>query len=283
MSLTGKRDTAKKFLATFEKFILCLFVTLVVIALVLAFAHHVYWQYGIDKENIAASFFDLDSESTVCAWFASIQWFLIGVFAFSAFYFERLFGSGKRFRIWWLIIGCVFIVASVDEASIIHETMGELLKPVMVGHGLGGSIWSYFAESPWLVFYAIPLGVFIVASLWFLSDRLKARKSALYLCALGFALFIVALLIEFVQGLPPDKLLPIAIKFNTTCPWFYRFSVLIEETFENIGAASVLVSFLFYNHHLLNTFFWSKDESLSSPESPSDKPFNALTSKDNSH
>ena len=265
--MTNKLETSKRFLLSFEKFIPRLLVVLVSIALFLAFMHHAYWQYGVDKNNIGASFFDLDSESTVGSWFASIQWFLIGFAAFFAYYLEKLFGSTKRYRYWWLVIGSVFIVASLDEASIVHETMGELWKPVFVSKGMGGSVWGYFAESPWLVFYIVPLLVFIVATLWFLSSRLHVSKMATYMCASGFALYIVALIIEFVQGLPSEKLLPIAIQFNTTCPWFYKISVLFEETFENIGSALIMVALLYYLHSIFSDNLLLEIESASPSKS----------------
>ncbi|MCB9466682.1 MAG: hypothetical protein H6677_00315 [Candidatus Obscuribacterales bacterium] len=133
----------------------------------------------------------------------------------------------------------------------IHETAGELLGPWFMSKGIGGGIWSCFRESPWLVFYAIPLGGFILFTLWFLSDRLKEVAKSLYLCAFGFAFFIFALVIEFVQGLPSEKLLPVAMFFQTTCAGFYAGSVLVEETLENLGSTLILVAFLTYCHYLL--------------------------------
>lgn len=244
--MSDKQGVTNQFLAGLEKAIPRLFVALVLIALFLAFMHHSFWQYGIDKNNIPGSFFDLDSESTVGAWFASIQWFLIALLSFTAYYLESLFDSEKRYRKWWLVVGAAFLVASLDDASIVHETMGELWKPIFAKQGIGDSVWGYFAESPWLVFYTLPLFVFMFFTLWFLSTRFGESRKASYLCATGFALYIVCLIIEFVQGMPPEKLLPIAIKFNTTCPWFYKISVLFEETFENLGSAFIVVALLYY-------------------------------------
>lgn len=222
-------------------------------AILLALAHHFYWQYGIDRDNILASFFDLDSEATIGSWFATLQWFSISVFALICFIVEKIFDISGRLRIWWLFLAAAFLVASADEASIIHETLGELLKPVLVNQGLDGPVWGYFRESPWLVFYVVPLFCFILLSLWFLSDRLNKNQISLYLCALAFGFYLVALVIEFVQGLPFDKLTPIALQLNTTCPLFYNHSVLIEETLENFGSTSLLVALLYYLHHLFDS------------------------------
>ena len=133
----------EKFLELFEKSIKALAAALLFMALFLAFMHHFYWQYGIDKNNIPASFFDLDSESTVCSWFASLQWFAIGFLALLAYYLEYLFEVSGRLRMWWLVVALVFVIASMDEASIFHETAGELLEPVFAAQGLGGSVWTY--------------------------------------------------------------------------------------------------------------------------------------------
>ena len=228
---------------------------LVLFSLALAWLHHSFWCYGIDKDNIPASFFDLDSESTIASWFASMQWFSIALSSFIVYFLEglsaRRYPERFRYRFWWLVTALVFLVASADEIAMIHETAGELLGPWFMTRGIGGGIWSYFRESPWLVFYALPLSGFILFTLWFLSDRLKQVTKSLYLCASGYAFFIFALVIEFVQGLPAEKLLPLAITFQTTCARFYAGSVLVEETLENLGSAFVLVSFLTYCRYLL--------------------------------
>lgn len=228
---------------------------LVLFSLALAWLHHSFWCYGIDKDNIPASFFDLDSESTIGSWFASMQWFSIALSSFVVYFLEGLSARSHperfRYRTWWLVTALVFLVASADEIAMIHETAGELLGPWFMSLGIGGDIWSYFRESPWLVFYALPLSGFILFTLWFLSDRLKQVTRSLYLCASGYAFFIFALVIEFVQGLPAEKLLPVAIIFQTTCAGFYAGSVLVEETLENLGSTLILVAFLTYSHYLL--------------------------------
>lgn len=250
----SNEDVFLRLFRFFERLAPRLFLVLIVVSLFLALMHHGFWQYGRDPGNITASFFDLDSESTVGSWFASMQWFCISLAAAGAYLFEAVLKSEKRWRIWWLIFALVFLVASLDDASILHETVGELLKPQFAKNGMAVSAFQYFRESPWLLFYALPLGSFILISLVFLSRRFEGRKSSrrsLLLAGAGFALFIVALTIEFVQGMPFDRLLPIATQFNCDCKSFYAGSVLLEETMENLGSTCLFMSLFYYNLDLI--------------------------------
>ncbi|MBK9140935.1 MAG: hypothetical protein IPM23_00460 [Candidatus Melainabacteria bacterium] len=242
----------ERFLFLAGRYIDRLLVALSALAVFLAFMHHACWRYGADPGNIIASYFDLDSESTLGSWYAALLWFSVSLSSLLAWALERWFQSDFRFRFWWLVTAFVFAVASADEISMIHETAGELLEKSLASKGLGTSIWSFFEDSPWLVFYILPLLSFIVMTLCFLSDRFSKSKKGSLLLASGFASYIVALIIEFVQGMPAAKLAPLAGLVFLSARDFYNVSVVVEETLENLGTVLILVAVLWHCHGVLN-------------------------------
>lgn len=244
--------TGERFLFLAGRYIDRLLVALSAAAVFLAIMHHACWRYGADPGNIVASYFDLDSESTLGSWFAALLWFSVALSSLLAWALERWCRSDFRFGFWWLVTAFVFAVASADEISMIHETAGELLEKSLASKGLGMSLWSYFEDSPWLVFYILPLLSFIVMTLWFLSDRFRKSKKGSLLLASGFASYIVALIIEFVQGMPAAKLAPLAGLVFLSARDFYSVSVLVEETLENLGTVFILVAVLGHCHSVLN-------------------------------
>lgn len=233
---------------------------LIGMSLFLALMHHAFWQYAVDPDNIIASYFDLDSESTIGSWFAAIQWFCVAMAAAMAYLLERIYELKARLRIWWLVVAFVFLVASVDEISMIHETAGELLKMCLSGRGYGASVFAYFEDSPWLVFYTVPILSFIFLTLWFLSSRFGGREKSTFLCASGFACYVVAMILEFVQGMPPLKLSSVSQLFFMTNKTFYGAAVLVEETLENLGTSLLLLAFLWYCHQLVSNHLVYKSE-----------------------
>ncbi|MGD9681314.1 MAG: hypothetical protein AB7W16_09025 [Candidatus Obscuribacterales bacterium] len=236
----------ERFVFLAGRYINRLLIALSAVAVFLAFMHHAFWQYGADPHNIIASYFDLDSESTLGSWYAALLWFSVSLSSLLAWALERWYRSEFRFRFWWLVMAFVFAVASADEISMIHETAGELLKKNLAAKGIGMSIWSYFEDSPWLVFYILPLAGFILMTLWFLSDRFGKHRKEAVLLASGFASYIVALIIEFVQGMPEAKLAPLAGMFFLGAHDFYNASVVVEETLENLGTVFILVAVLWH-------------------------------------
>lgn len=219
---------------------------LVLFALFLAFMHHSVWKYGIDEKDLFGSFFDLDGESTICSWFASIQWFAVSLAALTAYFIEKSFRTGRWWQWWWLATALVFLVASVDETAILHENIGLWLLPHLKGRGLGTSVWGFFDASPWLVFYTVPLFTYMAITLIFLGDRLKQSRETLAIACVGISSYVTAMVIEFVQGMPDPKLKPIADFCGVTCHIFYTRTVLIEETLENLGTTAMFMAIAFY-------------------------------------
>lgn len=238
--------TKERFVFLAGRYLDRLLIALSAVAFFLAFMHHALWQYGAYPDNIIASYFDLDSESTLGSWYASSLWFSVSLASLLAWSLERWYRSEFRFRFWWMVMAFVFAVASADEISMIHETAGELLKKSLASKGIGMSIWSYFEDSPWLVFYILPLVAFILMTLWFLSDRFGGGKKEALLLASGFASYIVAMIIEFVQGMPAAKLTPLAGMVFLSARDFYNVSVVAEETLENLGTVLILVAVLWH-------------------------------------
>jgi hypothetical protein len=168
--------------------------------------------------------FDLDGESSIPAWFSSVQFFLIGLVILlkscqpdpdhsSSVLFLRLVSAG-------------FVFLSVDEAASIHEKISVLLRHVAWlprfkdDHGL------------WVFIYAM-IGLFlllinyrILAAMW------NHHRQATSIMAIGMGFVLLG-------GVGLEALSYQFLRSGST-PLLYSIEVALEEFLEMSGASVML-------------------------------------------
>lgn len=177
-----------------------------------------------DMHNFLADFFDLDQESNAPAWWSSFQLSLTGLLlaGFAWHMFDR---RDKRS---WMLIGAplMFLFLSLDEAAMIHESLGRKLDALV---DLTNRRASLLQETGVWMLFCGPLLVAAIAMMgWAAAKYFRGRKRIATMFITGFALLVgastgVELLSNFVgQGIG------------------YTVETLIEETGELLGETVLL-------------------------------------------
>jgi hypothetical protein len=188
------------------------------------------------------NFFYLDAETTLQAWYSSMQWFLaaslFGVFALYA-YRSRLSGMLAM-----VAFAGLCLAFSIDEIAGIHEWLGERSDALLPGGDRANSIFARTGIWPLLI------GVPMLAALAVLTLRarrifLPRAPLAFWLLAIGLAtMFTGALAIELLVNLldkPAD-----ASEYGTV----HLLQHATEEFLEMLGVSLIIWSGL----ELLRTY-----------------------------
>lgn len=168
--------------------------------------------------------FDLNEEGNIATAISALQFLLTAVLAFLIGRYER-FRSAAMGMAWMLVAaGLLFLMA--EELFEIHEYFGSLF-PSTGSLSLGPFTWA--GRSRWVVLYIVPLAVaaaFVLTVFWrtFSDDR---RNRALSLT--GLACWAVAVACESLMNVVPRNLV--------------RTEILVEESFELLGAVLLIVVF----------------------------------------
>ncbi len=169
-------------------------------------------------------FFDLDAESNIPAWFASIQLFLIGIVLWMSAGHSQ---EGARPSPWFLYMAaCGFIFLSADEAASIHETITLVLQSKEIfprfsgGHGI------------WIPIYAA-VGAFFLL----LTRRQLVSLWRDYRQAAGIGLAGMIVLLAGAVGL---EICSYEFLRDGSHPAFYDLEVAMEEFLEMCGGSLML-------------------------------------------
>ncbi len=145
------------------------------------------------------NFFYLDAETTLQAWYSSMQWFLAA----------SLFGAFALYAYRSRLPGMLAIVAftglclafSVDEIAGIHEWLGERSDALLPGGDRANSIFA--RTGIWPILIGVPMLV-VLAVMVFRARRIFLPRASLafWLLAIGLAtMFTGALAIELLANL----------------------------------------------------------------------------------
>ena len=138
------------------------------------------WAAGNDIKYFLVQF-NLANENSVSVWFASMLFFMIGIFGliiWGAIKSNEDYQSDLFTNLGWIAIAGLFIGFSADELGSIHERLGSLNEANMAGEG----------GSPWVDLLAIPAAVIGVAALWFFIKSFKEYKDYLVILILGIVI-----------------------------------------------------------------------------------------------
>lgn len=200
-------------------------------------------RYFGDVHTFAADFFDLDQESNAPAWWSSLQLALTGV-VLLGFAWQMVERSNKRSWVLWLA-PLMFLFLSLDEAAMIHESIGRQLDELV---DLTNREKSIFKETGVWMLFCGPLlvaGVALIA--WSAAKYFRGRKRIALHFVIGFGLFIGAATgVEMMSNFVGDG-------------FGYTLETLIEETGELLGETVLLWAALalLKSHHI--TIFRKSD------------------------
>jgi len=191
--------------------------------------------YGwVFSDRRTRDLFSLRAENSLGTWFSSVQLLMLAAVLGVTMVHGRQ--ASRRSPAWWATgwLGVICLYVSIDEVAQIHERIGRATRL----SGLADSFPSY----PWLPVLSPLLVVTAVLIVLLVARYLKSFRARL-LVSLGLVVWIIAIGVEFVQGLPGAHAwladaIPLSRRFVD------HFSRVIEEFFEMLGCSLLLTGFL---------------------------------------
>lgn len=191
--------------------------------------------YGeVFSDRRTREIFSLRAEDSLGTWFSSVQLLVLAAVLVVALLHERQ--ASRRRPAWWATgwLGALCLYVSIDEVAQIHERLGRATRL----SGLADSFPSY----PWLLVLS-PLLLVMAALIVLLVARYLSSPRARILVSLGLVLWILAVGVESIQGLPGAHAW-LAEATPLSRPFVDHFSRVIEEFFEMLGCSLLLIGFL---------------------------------------
>ena len=182
--------------------------------------------FGHDHLKGFVPLFDIDQEANIPAWFSScIILFAAGILGIIAFAKKRM---NDRFSRYWVALAVIFLLLSIDEASMIHEYSVNPLREFLNAGGLFYYTWVI----PGLAFVTI-VGLLYFRFLLSLNTRFKV------LFILAGAVYIGGCLgIEMISAYHAS----LHGEDNLT----YMLIATVEELFEMVGIIIFIYALLEY-------------------------------------
>jgi hypothetical protein len=195
---------------------------------------------------------NITREDSLSNWFSSLQAIMVGsVLWLIAFAVRKQIQDYKRKFYCWAGIGSFFIYMGIDDAIKFHERMGTAFKDILSrsaetsGPGILNSAHNAFPSYPWQMIFGpffMAIGIFM---LWFLWKELLPQKLR-YLLLVAIWLYVLAVGLDFVEGLDNKPYEGIASFFSTEDFRIRHMSKALEEFLEMFGTTIFLTVFLKY-------------------------------------
>ena len=147
------------------------------------------------------------------------------------------------------MVCALFFYMGVDDATKLHERLGSLFRELVTnsdggpGAGFLGQLFDVFPSYSWqfvLGPFAAAAGLFVVV---FLMRQLPTPRLKM-LMLLGIGLFVVAVGMDFVEGMDNNIMVEVADLFSTFPGRAVHFSKSLEEFLEMAGTTIFLYVFL---------------------------------------
>ncbi len=195
---------------------------------------------------------NITREDSLSNWFSSLQLVAAGTLlwlnAIAARIQPQNFHAKRKFYC-WSGIAVFFIYMGIDDAIKFHERIGTAFKTILSesvessGPGILSSIHNAFPSYSWQVVFGpffVAMGIFI---LWYLWKELSSQKLK-YWFLTGICLYVMAVGMDFVEGLDVNQYKGIAGFFSTKSYRIEHMSKAIEEFLEMLGTTFILIAFL---------------------------------------
>lgn len=193
-------------------------ITLLVIADMLFF----FWDFTASEP--IRLWFIIPREDGLANWYASLLTLSVGLVALVIYKVQN------RQSI-WLVCTVFFLYAAVDDATAIHERLGDELK-MWVDDSAWDTLILAFPSYSWQLFIAPGFAIIAIYIAWQLSKQL--HKVEFWWLFAGFALLAIALFSDFIEGLFLRALSGDSIG---------HLLRVFEETLEMAGMTLVLYAF----------------------------------------
>jgi hypothetical protein len=136
-------------------------------------------------------------EDSLASWFGTSQTLLIGVTAWAYWVVAGARHEVLWRRVGWVVVACFFTYMAVDDGVQLHERFGTAYS------ALSADSAARFPSFAWQLLFVPVLGVSGAAAVAFLWYELHARW-ARYFVAGAFVLLVIAVGLDFIEGLAPD-------------------------------------------------------------------------------
>lgn len=169
--------------------------------------------------------FDMDAENNFTVWFTSLLWIIAAYLAYRIYQIQKA-------KI-WLVVSMSFLFFSCDETASMHEYFSLFVDR----HFFKMNLNSY-----WTIVFApliIPIGVIIIL---LLRKHLLGSKKAIKFLSFGVGLFILGSMI-LEQGCN--------LEFYESSNLFKWIEIILEETFEMLGAILIIKGLIEHRNFLL--------------------------------
>ena len=199
----------------------------------------------------AQRLFNITREDGIPNFFSSFQLLAVGVvlLMITIVVQRQSRGQGSRAVVGWGLTTGLFFFLGIDDATKLHERVGSIFKALVSDASgepdtslLGRSL-DVFPSYPWQLvlgpFFAVA-GLFLL--IFLMKELPSFRLRGLVILAMG--LFVVAVLMDFVEGMDSDPLDDIADLLSMPTGRVVHFSKSIEEFLEMVGTTTFLFVFL---------------------------------------
>lgn len=205
-------------------------------------AHVIVNNVGLTRGSALLGLFDVGVEQNFPTWVSTLFWFSIAASAFTCSLRTASTGIAK---VGWLLIAAVFLLASFDEASEMHERIGSALQEIASAAGTQQLPSDASPGSPWIGFLVPIVFAILLMMAAFVYRQLSNKRLFLLLC-LGPICFAFAIAMDFYQGMPDQGRLAISSSVGLSRYLAVEISILLEEGLELLGCA--LITFTFLTH-----------------------------------
>jgi hypothetical protein len=179
-----------------------------------------------------ALLFDVVKERTIPTWYSSFALLLCSVLLATIAVAKRRYGD--RYALHWGGLSAIFLFLAVDEATLIHETTGEVVSSLVGSFGLvPGGLIPYFRIIPMAIFVLIVL-------LWYLRFLIHLPQRTLVLFLLAGTLFVAGAL-----GVEIMELRRMFSVEGSTIPYETRIWLAVQRTIEEGLEMSSIVLFIY--------------------------------------
>jgi len=195
-----------------------------------------YSSYIIDLEDyyLFNDYFDITREKNIPTFFSFIIMILV------AWVYFLLYKEKNRWR--WLIISLFFLYLGFDDMFEIHEHIGSDIGEVITEETLKTGFISYYWQVIFVPIFAL-FGLFIA---YITSKKLWEKNSIMGIFMLlgGFALYAIAILLDFYEGTDTNFPILSNIFYTLTKNGIVDLMRATEEAIEMLGGTLILASLL---------------------------------------
>jgi len=177
--------------------------------------------YGV-PDSIITDLLDLDGESSLGAWYSSIQYFC--AFVFSAIYSYFAIRQNRKLFI-LIFLPMMFLFMSIDESVQIHEWLGEKRDILFSSGSRKGTLFG--GTGLWMFLFGLPFLALFLRLVYLLKQQIHDKKSSLIKLVVGMLIMLTG-----------------ALGFETLSNFvvrdFLAVEIVFEEGLEMIGATVML-------------------------------------------